>query len=159
MLHFFKSVRYRTPVRFRTFIRTVHFPFYPPSKGESFPRIFVPPLHSFGRSRGNAHLRHSFGRSSEVEHGQNGCTECCGADSQNSLLPKEWQKRAVCLLLPKGLRRSGCQGRHRTCYSSSRMMESLMKRREGGMERRPLRRMREPVARRRSIEVRRGRGS
>ena len=44
-------------------------------------------------------------------------------------------------------------------YSSSRMMESLMKRREGGMDRRSLRRMREPVARRRPIEVRKGRGS
>ena len=37
-------------------------------------------IHSFGRSRGNAHLRHSFRRSSEVEHGQNGCTECCCED-------------------------------------------------------------------------------
>ena len=49
-----------------------------------------------------------------MEHGQNGCTECCGADSRNLLLRKEWQKSAVCLLLPKGLRRSGCQGRRRT---------------------------------------------
>ena len=77
-------------------------------------------IHSFGRSRGNAHLRHSFRRGQE--------------------------ETAV----------RGDAGRS---YSSSRMMESLMKRREGGMDRRPLRRMREPVARRRSIEVRKGCGS
>ena len=51
------------------------------------------------------------------------------------------------------------RGRTGRCYSSSRMMESLMKRREGGMDRRPSRRMREPVARRRSTEIRRWRGS
>lgn len=37
--------------------------------------------------------------------------------------------------------------------SSSRMMESLIKRRSGGMRRRPSRKMREPVLNRRSIEV------
>lgn len=77
-------------------------------------------IHSFGRSRKNAHLRHSFERS---------------------------QEEAVV---------RGDAGRS---YSSSRMMESLMKRREGGMDRRSSRRMREPVARRRLIEVRKGRGS
>ena len=46
------------------------------------------PLLSEGVGK-NVHLRHSFGRSSEVEHGQNGRTECCGEDSRNSLLPKE----------------------------------------------------------------------
>ena len=45
-----------------------------------------------------------------MEHGQNGCTKCCGDDSRNLLLRKEWRKRAVCLLLLKGLRRSGCRG-------------------------------------------------
>ena len=94
-----------------------------------------------------------------MEHGQNGCTECCGADSRNLLLRKEWQKSAVCLLLPKGLEEAAVRRGAGRSYSSSRMMESLMKRREGGMDRRPLRRMREPVARRRSIEVRKGRGS
>ena len=59
----------------------------------------------------------------------------------------------------RGQEETAVRGGAGRSYSNSRIMESLMKRREGGMDRRPLRRMREPVARRRSIEVRKGRGS
>ena len=64
MLHFFKSVRYRTPVRFRTpqadtFIRTVHFPFYPPSEGRrcaEAPPPREPPAAAFSNTPHHAHL-------------------------------------------------------------------------------------------------------
>ena len=134
----------------------------PPSEGESFPRIFVPPsegaqrhhlpesrlqphfptphtMPTFQRCAVSPHFRPTFRRCAETPPPREPpaaafflppllthlpkvsrftafsshlpkVSHFPAFSSHLSLLRKEWRKRAVCLLLPKGLRRSGCQG-------------------------------------------------